>query len=210
MKRPHILIALVFCLLLILWKQKEQATTGEPPQTPVGATIPAEQTTSAQPATSLPTAPTSTNTSAASIQLPKTAAELNALADGPLPLVSKMEVLSRLMHQGAPAEAKAAAVRSVFIVKNAQYKEALLPLLLDSTLKPEAMIVLGMNLHERPLEVLLPSWIALRDQPNHPLHEEAMDAVRFHLKDKADLTGSALADAVKECLTPAKTVSAAP
>lgn len=210
MKRPHILIALVFCLLLILWKQKEQVTSSQPPQSPVAATIPAEQTTSANPTTSPQTAPTSTSASAASSQMPKTAAELNALADGPLPLVSKIEVLSRLMHQGAPAEAKAAAVRSVFIVKNAQYKETLLPLLLDSSLKPEAMIVLGMNLHERPLEVLLPSWIALRDQPNHPLHEEAMDAVRFHLKEKADLTGPALADAVKEYLTPAKTVSAAP
>ena len=210
MKRPHILVALVFCLLLILWKQKEPATTSASQQTPVAAAIPTEPNTSANPSTPLPTVPTSASSSTASIPLPKTAAELNALADGPLPLSNKMEVLSRLMRQGTPADAKAAAVRSVFIVKNGQYKETLLPLLLDSSLKPEAMIVLGMNLHERPLEVMIPSWIALRDQPNHPLHEEAMDAVRFHLKEKADLTGPALAEALKEYLTPAKTVSAAP
>ena len=210
MKRPHILLAIVFCVLLILWKQKEQVTSSQSPQSPAAATIPAEQTTSANPTTSPQTAPPSTSNSAGSIQMPKTAAELNALADGPLPLANKMDILSRLMHHGTPAEAKAAAVRSVFIVKNGQYKETLLPLLLDSSLKPEAMIVLGMNLHERPLEVMLPSWIALRDQPNHPLHEEAADAVRFHLKEKADLTGPALADAVKEYLTPAKTVSSAP
>lgn len=210
MKRPDILLAIVFCVLLILWKQKEQVTSSQSPQSPVAATTPVEQTTSANPTTSPQTAPTSTSASAASIQTPKTTTELNALADGPLPLANKMDILGKLMRQGTPAEAKAAAVRSVFIVKNGQYKESLLPLLLDSSLKPEAMIVLGMNLHERPLEVLLPSWIALRDQPNHPLHEEAMDAVRFHLKEKADLTGPALAEALKEYLTPAKTVSAAP
>jgi hypothetical protein len=210
MKRPQILIALVVCLLLILWKQKEQAPSDGPQPAAQPVAIPAEQTTSANPSPAIPTAPNSTNASTTSLPVPKTAAELNALADGPLPLASKIEVLSKLMHHGTPAEAKAVAVRSVFIVKNGQYKETLLPLLLDSSLKPEAMIVLGMNLHERPLEVMIPSWIALRDQPNHPLHEEASDAVRFHLKEKADLTGPALAEAAREYLTPAKTVSAAP
>ena len=78
--------------------------------------------------------------------MPQNTRELNQLADGPLPLSSKMEVLAKLMMTGPPEQAKAAAVRSVFIVKNADYTSHLQPLLVAGDVKREALEVLSLNL----------------------------------------------------------------
>ena len=134
--------------------------------------------------------------------MPQNTRELNQLADGPLPLSSKMEVLAKLMMTGPPEQAKAAAVRSVFIVKNADYTSHLQPLLVAGDVKREALEVLSLNLYDRPLEIQLPTLAAMRGRTGHPLEPMAADALVFHLKKKGNTTGGTLDQNIKDYLTP--------
>jgi hypothetical protein len=132
--------------------------------------------------------------------LPKTMAELNAFSDGPLPLPDKIQTLTVLMRTGTAEQARAAAIRAIFIVRNADFTTHLQPLVVQGGLKPEAMEVLALNLYDRPLDVLLPAWAQIVEQPNHPMASAATDGLEFHLKEKASARGPALALAIKECL----------
>jgi hypothetical protein len=136
--------------------------------------------------------------------LPHTTAELNALADGPLPVPDKMRLLAALMRSGTPEQAKAAAMRAVFIVKNADFVAQLQPLVVQGGLKPEAMDVLALNLYDRPLNLLLPVWGQILENPGHPLASAAADGLEFHLKEKASARGAVLAQAIKDCLNGAR------
>ena len=124
------------------------------------------------------------------------------MADGPLPLPDKIQRLAAMMRDGSPADARAAAVRAVFIVKNPDFTAHLQPLLLDSAIRREAMDVLALNAYDRPLEVLLPLWAAIAERPEHPLHDAARDGLAFHLGPAAEATGPALADAIRRRLGP--------
>jgi hypothetical protein len=133
----------------------------------------------------------------------RTPSEFNAFADSPKPLAEKMAVFSRRMREAPPQQAKAAAVRAVFLVKNADFTSQLQPLVVAGDVKPEALEVLSLNLYDRPLDLLLPVWAVIRDRPGHPLHEAAADGLEFHLKDKAAASGPQLAQVIKEYLSPA-------
>lgn len=153
---------------------------------------------SSQPAHSGALSATATNLPPA----PKNNKELNELADGPLPLSTKMAVLGDLMRKAPPEQAKAAAVRSVFIVRNADYVTQLQPLLVSGEIKREALEVLSLNLYDRPLEIQLPALAAMRNRVGHPLEQVVADALVFHLKDKGTATGDSLAQNIKDYLTP--------
>ena len=112
-----------------------------------------------------------------------------------------MRVFTEMMQNGTPDQAKTAAVRAIFVVKNKDYATQLQPIVLQGKVKPEALEVLALNLYERPLDVLLPAWAQILEQPNHPLAAAAADGLEFHLKEKATARGPALAQAIKECLT---------
>ena len=131
---------------------------------------------------------------------PKNVRELNQLADGPLPLHEKVRMLTGLMSSGPPDIARAAAVRAVFVVKNADYTAILGPVLQENRIRPEAMEVLALNLYDRPLDVRLSLWARLAELPQHPLAQEAVDGLEFHLREKSSLRGPSLAQAIKECL----------
>ena len=64
------------------------------------------------------------------------------------------------------------------------------------------MEVLSLNLYDRPLDVLLPIWAAIRERPGHPLHSAAADGLEFHLKEKVAASGPQLAQVIEEYLTP--------
>ena len=150
-----------------------------------------------------PAAPVPATASPAS-PLPRTVAELNATADGPLPLADKMQLLAAMMRDGSSADARAAAVRAVFIVRNPDFAVHLQPLVLEAAVRREAMDVLALNVYDRPLEVLLPLWAAIAERPAHPLHDAARDGLAFHLGSAADASGPALADAIRRRLDPAR------
>lgn len=152
--------------------------------------------------TAQPPPPVQAVTAAPELPLPRTIPELNAFTDGPQSLEEKMSVFTRMMREAPPGQAKAAAVRAVFVVKNADFVTRLQPLILAGDLKPEAMEVLGLNLYDRPLDVLLPVWAAIRTRPEHPLYNAAVDGLEFHLKEKAAASGPQLAQVIKEYLNP--------
>jgi hypothetical protein len=135
--------------------------------------------------------------------MPRTTSELNAFADSPRPVADKMSVFARMMREAPPEQAKAAAVRAIFIVKNSDFTAQLQPLIVAGDVKPEALEVLGLNLYDRPLDLLLPAWALIRDRPGHPLHDAAADGLEFHLRDKAAASGTQLTQVIKEYLTPA-------
>ena len=136
------------------------------------------------------------------VRWPATRAELNQLADGPLDLRGKMKVLGSMMREATGAEAAAAAQRAIFVVKNADYREHLQPLLLEGNLKPEALEVLGLNAYDRPLDILLPLWAEIRQRPGHPLQAAAADGLEFHLGEMAGKEGDGLAEAIRGKLQP--------
>ncbi|HEX2746401.1 MAG TPA: hypothetical protein VHM91_00270, partial [Verrucomicrobiales bacterium] len=136
----------------------------------------------------------------AGIVIPRTNSELNTFADSPRPLGEKISVLYKMMRDGPPEQAKAAAIRAIFIVKNADFVSQLRPLIVAGEVKPEALEVLSLNLYDRPLDLLLPTWALIRDRPGHPLHEAAADGLAFHLKEKAGLGSSQLAQVIQEYL----------
>lgn len=171
------------------------ATTGSASnQSPVPApnareALPANQAAAVPAPTALPAVPDNIK-------------DLNQMADGPFPLPARMAVLSKLMMDAPPDLAKAAAVRSVFVVRNADYASQLQPLLVAGEMKREALDVLSLNLYDRPLEIQLPALAAIRDRAGHPLHAMASDALVFHLKDKGHASGETLAQNVRAYLTP--------
>lgn len=130
--------------------------------------------------------------------VPKTVAELNEFADGDLPLPEKMEVLGKLMKEASPAIAREAAVRSLFIVRNPDYVSQLRPLILANSIKPEAMDVLGLNLYDRPMDMMLNTWALIREQPEHPLFAAASDGLTFHLGDKAGAPASQMTQVIHD------------
>ena len=138
----------------------------------------------------------------ASIRWPATRAELNQLADGPLDLRGKMKVLGAMMREASGADAAAAAQRAIFIVKNADYREHLQPLLLEGNVKPEALEVLGLNAYDRPLDILLPLWAEIRQRGGHPLQAAAADGLEFHLGEMSTKEGDGLAEAIRGKLQP--------
>ena len=188
--------ALIFALLKDRPGRKEPfARVAAEPATVAGAPDTAEP---AAPASSLPSAPP------AGIVIPRTNSELNAFADSPRPLGEKISVLYKMMQESPPEQAKAAAIRAIFVVKNADFVSQLRPLIVAGNVKPEALEVLSLNLYDRPLDLLLPAWALIRDRPNHPLHEAAVDGLAFHLKEKAGLGSSQLAQVIQEYLHPAR------
>jgi hypothetical protein len=204
MKRRAFVIILVLTALAALLSTRrstsskaEEAMVGPQVAAPLSSPTSSSSEGLGESAVSAPASP-------ALVNLPTSTKELNALADGTLPLTQKMELLGRMMRGSNQEQAKAAAMRSVFIVKNAAYRECLQPLLLDATLNAAALTVLALNLHERPLDVMLPCWIAIRDQPGHPLHDEASDVLEFYLKNDAAKSGAELAHALQRYLTPAQ------
>ena len=66
--------------------------------------------------------------------------------------------------------------------------------------KLTTMQVLGLNLHDRPVEQTLPLFASIVNTPGHPLRAEAVDTLRFHLHEKADATGAALAQNIEAWL----------
>ncbi len=133
--------------------------------------------------------------------LPATTQALNELADSAEPLDRKMEALTTVMTSGSSDMARAAAVRSLYLVRNSDFTARLQPLILAGKIKPEAMEVLSLNLYDRPLDQFLPTLAMILDRPAHPLREMAADGLAFHLKNKAAATGPALALAVQQYLT---------
>lgn len=142
------------------------------------------------------------------VRWPATRAELNQLADGPLDLRGKMKVLGSMMREASGAEAAAAAQRAIFIVKNADYREHLQPLVLEGNLKPEALEVLGLNVYDRPLDILLPLWAEIRQRSEHPLRAAAADGLEFHLGEMAGREGDGLAEAIRGKLEPGAAAAA--
>lgn len=136
------------------------------------------------------------------VRWPATRAELNQLADGPLDLRGKMKVLGSMMREASGAEAAAAAQRAIFVVKNADYREHLQPLLLEGNVKPEALEVLGLNAYDRPLDILLPLWAEIRQRSGHPLQAAAADGLEFHLGEMAGKEADGLAEAIRGKLQP--------
>lgn len=189
-------------VLLITWKpSKPVATSDSAAAAAPPGILPAAD--SSHPSISQPPAAPSTLPpvgSPALTQVPRTIQELNQLADSPLPLPDRIAILTKVMKEAPPEQAKAAAVRSVFVVKNTDYNTYLEPLLLSGEVKPEALEVLSLNLYDRPLEVQLPLLAAIRSRTGHPLREMATDALKFHLKDGANANGEALAQVVKDYL----------
>ncbi len=195
---PACALALIYVLL------RDREAPGQPP-VPAGHVPSVTASTAPGGATTLPGETASTVASpparpAADQPSPRTIKDLNTFADSPKPLADKMVVLTRMMREDTPDRAKAAAVRAVYLVKNGDFKEHLLPLILAGDLKQEAMDVLGLNLYDRPLDVLLPSWALIRDRPGHPLQAAAADGLEFHLKEKA--AGGDLTQVIRDYLKP--------
>jgi hypothetical protein len=125
---------------------------------------------------------------------------LNALADGPLPLAEKVKALSAVA-MGADAKFGAkAAERLAFIVGRDDYAAMLKPLIVDPKLPSAAREVLALNLYDRPFKLSLTTWSAILENPTHPMAAEAADALKFHLKEKGELRGAALAAAISDFL----------
>jgi hypothetical protein len=113
-----------------------------------------------------------------------------------------MKVLGAMMREASGADAAAAAQRAIFIVKNADYREHLQPLLLEGNVKPEALEVLGLNAYDRPLDILLPLWAEIRQRGGHPLQAAAADGLEFHLGEMSTKEGDGLAEAIRGKLQP--------
>ncbi|HWB03397.1 MAG TPA: hypothetical protein VG796_10255 [Verrucomicrobiales bacterium] len=193
---PVCAIALIWILLKDRPGQDGQPVTTHSESRTAAAVPAVSETTQPPPVPAPATVP--------NLPLPRTTSELNAFTDGPQSLEEKMSVFTRMMREAPPEQAKAAAVRAVFVVKNADFAARLQPLILAADLKPEAMEVLGLNLYDRPLDVLLPVWAAIRTRPEHPLYHAAVDGLEFHLKEKATASGPQLARVIKEYLHPAQ------
>lgn len=209
----HVLFATAAIAFLVLLCVREQPRPVAPaPESGLVSALPIPPAAAAGPPVNQSLAPNPAPAEAKAIAtpppgpelppIPRTTKELNQLADSALPLSTRMAVLAKLMMEAPPEQAKAAAIRSVFIVRNVDYTSQLQPLLVAGEVKPEALEVLSLNLYDRPLEMQLPALAAIRDRAGHPLREMATDALVFHLKDKGNASGEALARGVKDYLSP--------
>ncbi len=128
----------------------------------------------------------------------KSAAEMNALVDGPLPEEEKLAALAAVVRHGSGPLAAEAAKRLCFVVKNGDWARHIGPLLEEPALPGEAADALLLNLHARPLEVALPAFARLASLPTHPRAAEARDVVTFHVKSAASAPPEDLAGLVAD------------
>jgi hypothetical protein len=141
----------------------------------------------------------------------KTPADMNRLADSDAPIEQKLASFTTAMRHRDAHTATEAARRAVYLIKSADYERLAGPLLLDTTLTPAAMQVLGLNVHDRDPGCTLPLLAKVSSLPGHPLQAEAADTIVFYLGESARaLSGEPLEQAVSNWLKDYKVVAREP
>ena len=133
---------------------------------------------------------------------------MNRLVDSGFTLEQKLTALTQAMRSADARSAAEAARRAVFLIKSGDYQRLAGPLLLDSTIHPAGMQVLGLNMHDRDPVYTLPLLVKVGAMQGHPLMKEAADTIAFYLGDSArTLSGDPLDQAVRDWLENRKTAS---
>lgn len=153
-----------------------------------------------------PSTQSTVDTASAPTPVVHTPAEMNRLVDSGFTLEQKLAALTQAMRSADARSAAEAARRAVFLIKSGDYQRLAGPLLLDSTIHPAGMQVLGLNMHDRDPAFTLPLLVKVGAMQGHPLMKEAGDTIAFYLGDSArTLSGDPLDRAVRDWLENCKT-----